>query len=111
MAARKVAYQPVPGDPVDMSVPGTGEALAPEATATPTPTPTETPEAGTAQATPTPDANSGAGDDADRTRRRTRAEGPRRPASPDSATNDQPPPAGSDAQQFEDFCAENPGAC
>jgi hypothetical protein len=29
----------------------------------------------------------------------------------DSATNDQPPPEGSDAQQFEDFCAQNPGAC
>ena len=30
---------------------------------------------------------------------------------PDSATNDTPPPEGSDAQQFEDFCAQNPGAC
>ena len=29
----------------------------------------------------------------------------------DSATNDTPPPEGSDAQQFEDFCAQNPGAC
>jgi hypothetical protein len=29
----------------------------------------------------------------------------------DSASNDTAPPAGSDAQQFEDFCAQNPGAC
>jgi hypothetical protein len=106
----KVAYQPVPGDPVDLSVPGSGEALAPEATPTPTPTPTETPEAGAALATPTPDANAGAGT----TETAPQADaggGNEAPADPDSATNDQPPPAGSDAQQFEDFCAENPGAC
>ena len=30
---------------------------------------------------------------------------------PDSPTNDTPPPAGSEAEQFENFCAENPGAC
>ena len=33
------------------------------------------------------------------------------PSTDDSATTDQAPPAGSDAEQFEDFCAENPGAC
>jgi hypothetical protein len=32
-------------------------------------------------------------------------------AEPDGPTNDTPPPAGSDAEQFEDFCAQNPGAC
>ena len=30
---------------------------------------------------------------------------------PDSPDNDTPPPAGSEAEQFEDFCSENPGAC
>ena len=30
---------------------------------------------------------------------------------PDSPENDTPPPAGSEAEQFENFCAENPGAC
>jgi hypothetical protein len=30
---------------------------------------------------------------------------------PDSPENDTPPPPGSEAEQFEDFCAENPGAC
>ena len=29
----------------------------------------------------------------------------------DSPTNDTPPPEGSNAEQFEDFCAQNPGAC
>src|SRR5262245_29510897 len=33
----KVAYQPAPGEPVDLSVPGTGEAFAPQTTPTPTP--------------------------------------------------------------------------
>lgn len=29
----------------------------------------------------------------------------------DSETNDQPPPQGSPAEKFEDFCQQNPGAC
>jgi hypothetical protein len=29
----------------------------------------------------------------------------------DSPTNDTPPHADSEAEQFEDFCAQNPGAC
>ena len=33
------------------------------------------------------------------------------PVTPDSPENDTPPPAGSEAEQFENFCAENPGAC
>src|SRR3954469_1809656 len=56
-----VAYNPAPGEPVDLSVPGSGAALAPAATPTPTPTPTGTPEADASQATPTPDADTGAG--------------------------------------------------
>jgi hypothetical protein len=105
-----VTVQEVPGDPVSLSVPGSAEALAPAATPTPTPTATATaiatPAAGAAQATATPAAgttqaapetDTGGGTDA--------------PAGQDSATTDQPPPAGSDAEQFEDFCAENPGAC
>jgi hypothetical protein len=50
-------------------------------TATPTPTPTPAP-------TPTPPAET-----------------------PDSPENDTPPPADSEAEEFENFCAENPGAC
>ena len=105
-----VAYKQAPGEPVDLSVPGSGDALAPEATPTPTATATETPEAGTSQATPTPDANTGAGT-TQTTPQDNTGGGTEAPANPDSATNDQPPPAGSDAQQFEDCCAENPGAC
>jgi hypothetical protein len=52
-------------------------------TATPAPTPTPTPAP-----TPTPPAET-----------------------PDSPENDTPPPEGSEAEQFEDFCTENPGAC
>ena len=43
----KVTVQEVPGDPVSLSVPGTGEALAPQATATATGTATATPTATT----------------------------------------------------------------
>src|SRR3954452_4270923 len=47
-----VTVQEVPGDPVSLSVPGNGDALAPQATPTPTvsATPTSTPDAGTSQA-------------------------------------------------------------
>ena len=40
-----------------------------------------------------------------------RSGGATAPGSQDTANSDSPPPAGSDAQQFEDFCAQNPGAC
>jgi hypothetical protein len=33
------------------------------------------------------------------------------PADADGPANDTAPPPGSDAEQFEDFCAQNPGAC
>jgi hypothetical protein len=105
-----VAYRQAPGEPVDLSVPGNGDALAPEATPTPTPTATDTPEADAAQSTATPDPNAGA-DTSQAAPQADTGGGAEAPANPDSATNDQPPPAGSDAQQFEDFCAENPGAC
>jgi hypothetical protein len=103
-----VTVQEVPGDPVDLTVPGSGEALAPEATPTPTPTPTPTgtPEASASEATPAPD--TGATEAAPEGDAGGAAEAP---TGEDSATTDQRPPAGSDAEQFEDFCAENPGAC
>jgi len=103
-----VTVQEVPGDPVSLSVPGSADALAPAATPTPTPTATatETPAAGTAQATPTPDAGT-----TQTTPQTDTGDGTEAPAGEDSAATDQPPPAGSDAEQFEDFCAENPGAC
>jgi len=103
-----VAYREVPGGPVELEVPGEGAAVG---AATPTPTAeadaTETPDpdaeadaTAEPQATAAPDTGTddGTGDG---------TEAP--PA--DDATNDTPPPAGSPQQQFEDYCAENPGAC
>jgi hypothetical protein len=106
-----VTVQEVPGDPVALTVPGTGEAFAPTPTATPSATPTTTPEAGTAQATPTATAPASNGGATQTTPQDTTGGGAQAPAGADSATNDQPPPGGSDAQQYEDFCAANPGAC
>lgn len=78
---------------VPLSVPGGESTLGDDTTdttvdtvpdtATPAPTPTPAPAP-----TPTPT-----------------------PVTPDSPDNDTPPPAGSEAEQFENFCEENPGAC
>ena len=107
-----VAVQEVPGDPAPLTVPGTAEGLAPAATATPTPTPTETPGADAAAATATPDASGSSGEAQTQTAPDGTAEGgTEAPGTDDSATTDQRPPAGSNAEEFEDFCAENPGAC
>jgi hypothetical protein len=105
-----VAFQEVPGDPPQMSVAG-AEAFAPS----PTATPTGTAEAATGVATPTPTATADTtGATAPSTSQGTTdtaAGGTTAPSTDDGATNDQPPPAGSPAQQFEDYCASNPGAC
>jgi len=107
----QVTVQEVPGAPVAQTVPGSGAGLAPAATASATPTATETPDASAAQATATPE-GSGSGDEtAQSAPEGTAGGGAAAPDSQDSASTDQPPPAGSDAEQFEDFCAENPGAC
>ena len=73
----------VPGDETSTVDESTDTTVdtVPEVTPTPTPTPAPTP-------TPTPT-----------------------PVTPDSPDNDTPPPAGSEAEQFENFCSENPGAC
>src|SRR3954452_20792176 len=99
----QVTVEDVPGAPVELSVPGKADALAPTPTATASApaTATTTATSGTAttaqpQATATPAPATGGGGAA---------------APDDSANTDQPPPAGSDAQQFEEFCAQNPGAC
>ena len=109
--ASKVVVDDAPGAPVKLTVPGTANALAPAPTATPTVAATTTPAAGqttdnstTAQA-PTPTATPQASDG-------TAGGGTAAPGTTtDGTTNDQPPPAGSNAQQFEDFCTQNPGAC
>jgi hypothetical protein len=106
-----VAVQEVPGDPASLDVPGNGEGLAPASTPTATPTPTETPGADDAEATAVPDASGTTPEAQPETVPEGTAEGGTEAPQEDSATTDQAPPAGSDAEQFEDFCAENPGAC
>ena len=92
---------------------GTATAT-PSGSATPTPTPTATAESGTTapsrpvRPTRRPRAGTDTGtDDA----AGTDSGGTTAPAQEDSPAEDTPPPAGSDAEQFEDFCAQNPGAC
>jgi hypothetical protein len=99
-----VSVEQAPGPPVTVREPGNPAQLAPTATPTATAgttgtaTPTPTTSSGTA-ATPTPTATpSGTGTG---TGTQTGSTG----------TTTQPPPAGSDAQKFEQFCAQNPGAC
>jgi hypothetical protein len=127
------SYEEVPGAPATVPIPndssaleggpdsGSGDADADadaDATETPTPTPTPTPDASGA----VPDSSTGATDDG------TADSGAPAPtggtdtgttddgggaAAPtdDSPTADATPEPGSDAQQFEDFCSQNPGAC
>lgn len=75
----------VPGDETTFDDDTTDTTIdtVPDDTATPAPAPAPAPTP-----TPTPPAET-----------------------PDSPDNDTPPPAGSEAEQFENFCAENPGAC
>jgi hypothetical protein len=105
----QVAYEQVPGDPPQLTTPGTAEAFAPTAT----PTPTETPADTTADtsATPTATPAAGATTTPQTSTGDTSTGGAAATGTTDGSTNDQPPPAGSPAQQFEDYCASNPGAC
>jgi hypothetical protein len=101
----------VPGPPAEVKVPQSAQSPGDVAaangqgsasgTATPTPTGSGTSGTSGATATPTPTV---AGTD--------QGGGAAAPdATADGPTNDTPPPDGSNAQQFEDFCAQNPGAC
>jgi hypothetical protein len=107
----QVTVQEAPSGAVQLSVPGGGAALNPAASATPTATssatPTPTPVAGASAADPTATEDSAAAPGTTG----TDGGGTAAPGGEDSATTDQKPPAGSEAEQFEDFCAQNPGAC
>jgi hypothetical protein len=113
----EVDYEEVPGPPVEVSIPSETVESGGNADADATPTPTATPEPGSTTApsdqsgstgtAPSPDT----GDSASSDTSGTDSGGATAPAEEDSATNDTAPPAGSEAQQFEDFCAQNPGAC
>ena len=111
-------YEEVPGPPAEVAIPDSGSVSDSSASsdATPTPTPTATAEPGSTTA---PDDQSGSTGAAPSTSTDTGATGTTgtdsggatAPTQDDSASNDTAPPAGSDAEQFEDFCAQNPGAC
>jgi hypothetical protein len=112
-------YEEVPGPPVEVSIPSETVESGGSADADATPTPTATAEPGSTTAPSDQSGDTGAapstgtgtattgGTDASG----TDSGGATAPAEEDSATNDTAPPAGSEAQQFEDFCAQNPGAC
>ena len=105
---------PGPGPPADDTIPDAGvspsgsDAAADESgdtsdestdsSDTQTPEATAAPEGSGDTGTAQPDASGG-----------TTAPAPDTQA--DGPTNDTAPPEGSNAQQFEDFCAQNPGAC
>ena len=124
------SYEEVPGPPASVPIPSDSTALEAGAgadsdadadpDATPTETPTATPDGGTAApddqsgSTGTPDTagagtdtTGGATDDTDT----ADSGGSTAPDQADSPTTDATPEPGSDAQQFEDFCSQNPGAC
>lgn len=106
----QVAVQEVPGGSVELTVNG-GDQLAPKATATPTAeaSETSTPESTDAPsetpATEQPVAPAQTAAPTQTTPQGTAGGGA---AAPDA--NPTPPP-GADAQQFEAFCQQNPGAC
>jgi hypothetical protein len=100
------SVQEVPGPPVALDEPGNAAALAPNATATPTATAsaTATPSTGTGS---TSSGTSGTGTSSPGTTPTT----PSGTQTGSTGTSPQPPAPGSDAQKFEQFCAQNPGAC
>lgn len=103
----------VPGPPADVSLPdagvspsgdaaaddsGTTDEESTDSTDEATPEATAAPEGTGDTGTTQPDASGG-------------ATAPEPEPQADGPTNDTAPPEGSNAQEFEDFCAQNPGAC
>jgi hypothetical protein len=103
-----VTVQEVPGGAVDLSVPGGGAALNPAATATPGATATATPTATTTGASST-----GTTSTPDQSASTTGATngGTQAPSTSSTGAATATPAPGSPSQQYEDFCAQNPGAC
>jgi hypothetical protein len=110
-----------PGPPADVTIPQSDQAPAEAAggagqdaaaTGTDQSAPTE-PDAGTDGTGTTPETEQTAptGGDTGAAAPETGGGATAPEAAPDGPTNDTAPPEGSDAQQFEDFCAQNPGAC
>ena len=107
----QVTVQEVPGPPAKLNVKG-GDALAPKATATPT---VDSSATATATATSTPAASTNSSPSTttpSNTAAQTAPQGSQNggAAAPNNSAQATPQP-GSDAQKFEAFCQQNPGAC
>ena len=101
----------VPGPPADVVLPESTVAPAADEDADSADQDSSTDEDSSTDDTTTPD-DSGATGDTGATTPDTSGGGTAAPdAEADSPTNDTPPPEDSEAEQFEDFCAQNPGAC
>ena len=106
-----VVVNNVPGGPVDLKVPGSGQGLDPQATPTATACASETP---TEDETATTDPAAGTAEPQADTGTQTTPEngGAEAPATQDPATGTgEKPEAGAPKEEFEDYCAQNPGAC
>jgi hypothetical protein len=104
----KVTVQEVPGGAVDLSVPGGGAALNPAATTTPGATATATPTVTTTGASST-----GTTSTSQQSASTTGSAngGTQAPSTSSTGAATATPAPGSPSQQYEDFCAQNPGAC
>ena len=101
----------VPGPPADVVLPESTVAPAADEDADSADEDSATDEDSSTDDTTTPD-DTGATGDTGATTPDTSGGGTAAPdAEADSPTNDTPPPEDSEAEQFEDFCAQNPGAC
>jgi hypothetical protein len=109
----------VPGPPADVVLPdGTLEPTAPEDEGASSGDATQEDDAtsgedgaATDEGTATPEATAPSGDTGATTPDSSGGGATAPEETADSPTNDTAPPAGSEAEQFEDFCTQNPGAC
>jgi hypothetical protein len=108
----QVTVNEVPGGPVDLKTPGSGDGFAAvTATATATAAPTETPT-GDASTDATPTATPQADTTTQDTTPQTDPNGGAAAPNTDDGTGAaQPPDPGASKDEFEDYCAQNPGAC
>jgi hypothetical protein len=110
----QVTVNDVPGGPVALTVPGTGEGLAPQASATPGATPTATPTDASAQPTATPAAGTtGTAPSTTDTQAAPNggAEAPATGTGDGAGTTGGQAPTPANQNELEDYCAQNPGAC
>ena len=98
----QATVEEVPGGPVHLTTPG-GAALAPAATVTPTATTTGASSTGTTTGQTTTQQAASTGTSSGSSSGGTQA--------PATGAATATPPPGSPTQQYEDFCAQNPGAC